>query len=103
MVGDENEYTIYDRAMRDNDENTDYVSTSSVGGFGEMDYYDIRSGDRNNNYISSIKPGETVTVHIAKIVNEDELDKMYMSLDTQGGAFEFYEEALQIGYIDIRQ
>lgn len=101
LVGDENGYTFYDRALCDNDENTEYVSTSTIGGFGEMDYYDIHSGERNNNYISSIKPGETVTVHFAKIVNEDEMDKMYMSLEC--APYEFSEEALETGYVDLRQ
>ncbi|MGL6198266.1 MAG: DUF4367 domain-containing protein [Lachnospiraceae bacterium] len=101
LVEDENGHTFYDRALWDNDENTDYVSASTIGGFGEMDYYDIHSGERNNNYIPSIKPGETVTVHFAKIVIEDEMDKMYISLE--GGAYEFSEESLATGYVDLRQ
>ncbi len=96
-------YAIYDRAAYDERQETDFVSESSLGGFGEMDYYDVHGGERDNNYIPSIQPGETVTVHMAKIVNEDELDKMYFLLDTAGGAFEFSEESLQTGYVDIRQ
>ena len=68
-----------------------------------MDYYDVRGGERNNNYIPSIKPGETVTVHLAKVVNEDELDKMYLVLDGEGNRLEFSENALKAGYVDIRQ
>lgn len=94
-------YTIYDRAAENSQ--ADYIDAGSVGGFGEMDYYDTHGGERNNNYIPSLAPGETVTVHIAKVVNEDEMDKMYLSLDTDLVAFEFTDEALQIGYVDIRQ
>ena len=96
-------YSIYDRAQADQDEKTDSITCSSMGGFGEMDYYDVRGGERNNNYIPSIKPGETVTVHLAKVVNEDELDKMYLVLDGEGNRLEFSENALKAGYVDIRQ
>jgi hypothetical protein len=103
MTEGQDGYTFYDRAQCDEDENTDYVTTSSIGSFGEMDYFDIHSGERSNNYIPSIKPGETITVHLAKIVNEDELDKMYLSLASDGGSYEFSEKALQEGYVDLRQ
>lgn len=96
-------YTIYNRADADNNDSTDSCLTSSIGGLGEMDYYDIHSGERNNNHISSIKPGETVTVHIAKVVNEDELDCMYFTADPQAGTYEFTESGLATGYVDIRQ
>lgn len=44
-----------------------------------------------------------MTLHMAKIVNEDEIDKMYLSLDGSGAAYEFTEEALETGYVDIRR
>lgn len=100
MTRDGDKYTCYDRASSESD--ADYVSTGSIGGLGEMDYYDIR-GNGNKNYISALQPGETVTVHFAKVVNEDELDKLYLSLDTAGGAYAFTDSALQMGYVDIRQ
>ncbi|MDD3340465.1 MAG: DUF4367 domain-containing protein [Lachnospiraceae bacterium] len=100
MTQDGDGYTFYDRARSNSD--ADYVSSSSIGGLGEMDYYDIR-GNGNKNYISALQPGETVTVHFAKVVNEDELDKLYLSLDTAGGSYAFMDSALQMGYVDIRQ
>lgn len=69
----------------------------------EMPYYDVHGGERNNNYITSIKPGETVTVHMGWIVTEEELDKLYLSLDTYSGPGVFSDTALAMGYVDIRQ
>lgn len=69
----------------------------------EMQYYDIRGGERNNNYIPSIKPGETVTVHMAWVVKEEELGHMYVSLDPCGGGYAFFDSSLKTGYVDIRQ
>lgn len=69
----------------------------------EMPYYDVHGGERDNNYIPSIKPGETVTVHMGWIVTEEELKDLYLNLDTFGGAYEFSDTSLQMGYVDIRQ
>ena len=97
-------YVIYNRALSDNDENSSFIEASSLGGFGDMDYYDTFGGNNDgSNYIPSIEPGETVTVHIAKVVNKDETDKMYLNLSTSGDSAEFTKEALGIGYVDIRQ
>lgn len=91
----------YNRAAK---EGADFIKSSSVGGFGEMDYYDFRGGERNNNHISSLQPGETVTVTIAKIVNEDEMGKMYLLLDGSGAGLYFFDDSvLETGYVDIRQ
>lgn len=69
----------------------------------EMQYYDVTGGERGNNYIDSIKPGETVTVHMAWVVTEEELGSLYISLDSFGGAGIFSDTALAMGYVDIRQ
>lgn len=68
-----------------------------------MIYYDVHGGERGNNYIGSIKAGETVTVHMAWIVTEEELNMLYLTLDTSGGDYEFTDSSLDIGYVDIRQ
>ncbi len=70
--------------------------------FREMFYYDVHGGERGNNYIGSIMPGETATVHMLWVVLEEELGKLYLNLDTYGGG-EFSESSLKIGYVDIRQ
>lgn len=69
----------------------------------EMLYYDVHGGERSNNYIASIKPGETVTVHMAWVVTEEELSTLYINLDTSGGSYEFTDSSLQTGYVDIRR
>ncbi|MCI8860378.1 MAG: DUF4367 domain-containing protein [Lachnospiraceae bacterium] len=69
----------------------------------EMPYYDVHGGERGNNYIANIKPGETKTVHMAWVVTEEELGNLYINLDTYGGAYEFSDSALEIGYVDVRQ
>lgn len=69
----------------------------------EMSYYDVYSGERQNNYIPSIKPGETVTVHMAFIINEGEEETLFLNMDTFGGIGEFTEQALEMGYVDIRK
>ncbi|MCX4320472.1 MAG: DUF4367 domain-containing protein [Lachnospiraceae bacterium] len=73
-----------------------------MSAFREMVYYDVHGGERHNNYIESIKPGETATVHMAWVVTEEELGNMYLSFDTTGGC-EFTETSLKLGYVDIRQ
>lgn len=74
-----------------------------LSGYFEMLYYDVRGGERNNNYIANIKPGETVTVHMGWLATEEELGKLYLSLDTFGGGAEFSDSSLGQGYVDIRQ
>ncbi|MCI9083387.1 MAG: DUF4367 domain-containing protein [Lachnospiraceae bacterium] len=74
-----------------------------LSSFWEMSYYDVHGGERGNNYIASIKPGETVTVHVAWIVLEEELNKLYLNLNPSGGCYEFSDSSLETGFVDIRQ
>lgn len=69
----------------------------------DMQYYDVHGGERGNNYIPSIQPGETVTVHMGWIVTQEELSNLFLSLDTFGGAYEFTDSSLEMGYVDIRK
>ena len=55
------------------------------------------------NYISSLKPGESIQVNMAWIVNEDNLADMYLNLDGEGGAYDFNEGMLEAGVVDIRK
>ena len=73
-----------------------------LSAFQEMYYFDVTGGAENKNYIDSLKPGETAVVHMGWIVTEEELDSLYLSLDTYGG-LEFTESALALGYVDLRQ
>lgn len=79
------------------------AANRGLSSFYEMLYYDVRGGGRNNNHITSIQPGETVTVHMGWIVTEEELEKLYLSLDTFGGGAEFSDSSLDLGYVDLRQ
>ena len=95
------EFILYDQMRRQEDGDWDEMVNTGVASLGEMYYYDVRGGERQNNYISSLKPGETVTVHIANIVHEDELPYLYLNL--LGTGYEFSEKDLEVGYVDIRQ
>ena len=90
-----------DETPGEND-NWDRAVNHGLSAFWEMPYYDVRGGERNNNYIASIMPGETATVHMAWVVTEEELDKMFISLEPSGGT-QFREESVKTGYVDIRQ
>ncbi len=42
----------------------------------EVGAYDVRGGERGSNYIDTLKPGETVTVHEAFAVPADKLGEL---------------------------
>ncbi len=100
---EEDTFAIYDRAKLDPEGEWDKVSCTGSGGFGDMQFFDVHGGERCNNYIPSLNPGETITVHMAQIINEDELPYLYLDLCGQGSAYCFTEESLKQGYVDIRQ
>lgn len=71
----------------------------------EMQYYDVKSsgGFNGSNYIDVLQPGETVTVNMGFLVNEDELGYLYLGLCGDSGGREFNETQLETGYVDLRQ
>lgn len=81
----------YDRVIWDGAANTLYMECISV------------SDEEGKNYISSIKPGESVTVSIAWIVNENDLEDLYLNLDGSGSPYEFGETIIQNQFVDIRK
>lgn len=97
----EDGYAYCDWIRQQEEGSWDKMVKTSVTSLGEMYYYDIHGGERGNNYIPSIAPGETVTLHIASIVHEDQLPYLY--LDLTGSSYEFSEQGLEVGYVDIRQ
>lgn len=103
IVKNGGKYMIYDRALMDDDERTDVTTCSGPGGPGEMDYYDTGSRSADKNYISSLSPGQSIDVHVAKVVNADETGRLYLSLCDESDAFNFTSAALKAGYVDIRQ
>lgn len=78
----------------------DYVTEDGLMLNPEVGAYDVSGGERNNNYIDSLKPGETVTIHEAFAVPADKVGELYFNLDNTGAV----EEALEQGWmVDIRQ
>lgn len=99
VVEEGEELVIWDKKQEDENIKRGYTEWFD----GEMFYYDVHGGERNNNYIPSIKAGETVKVHMGFIVMEEVLPQMYLNLDNYSSSLQFTETALEMGYIDIRQ
>lgn len=96
IVKNGNTYQVFDRA----DETCDYVKNENTGVRNEMCYADVSGGKSGpKNYIPEIKPGESVTIRFAWLVNEDELDKLYLNLR---GESVFSDEGLEIGFVDLK-
>jgi hypothetical protein len=70
--------------------------------YGELYYHSIdeaHRGEKNN--LSHLAPGETATVQFAWLVPADELDKLLLA-PAGGSDYQFNEEDLACGYVDIR-
>lgn len=90
-------------ALDEEAQDWDSVSHSGLR-LGGMIYYDVRKTDSNGgNYIEVLEPGETKTLHMGFLVDENELDSLYLSLGSSGSGYEFTEKNLEDGYVDIRQ
>ena len=71
---------------------------------GEMKYCSVTENYGNGgNYIPSLKPGESIQISMAWIVNESDLKEMYLNLNGTGASYQFDDEILANGIIDIRQ
>lgn len=87
----------------DADGTYDVVKSDGVRCLQSMEYFDVFENYGNGgNYISSLKAGESVTVRMAWIVEETELDKMYLNLTGEGAYYAITEEMLNTGLVDIR-
>lgn len=96
IVKNGNTCQVFDRA----DETCDYVENENTGVRNIMCYADVSGGGSGpKNYIPEIKPGESVTIRFAWLVNEDELDKLYLNLR---GETVFTDEGLEIGFVDLK-
>ena len=96
-------YHIYN-AMEQSGDGYDRVSWDGVAHTAEMTYSSVREDYGNGgNYISSLKPGESIQVNMAWIVNENNLADMYLNLNGEGGAYDFGEGMLEAGVVDIRK
>lgn len=82
----------------------DRITWDGAAKTGEMVYYNVSENYGNGgNYISSIKPGESVQLNMAWIVNENDLPNLYLNLTGDGAAYEFSEDILKNGLVDIRE
>ena len=81
----------------------DYRELERVGFSQEVYLSDVTGGERNNNYINELKPGESVTIHFAFKIPEEKLGEMYLTLSNTGGVYGYDETSLAVGYVDIRQ
>ena len=94
------QYQIYSHSGNEYDS----VRGDSVARAMEMTYFSQKEAYGNGgNYISSLKPGDCVQVAMAWIVNENDLENIYLNLCGNGGSMEFSEDVLQTGLVDIRQ
>ena len=85
-------------------DNYDCIHSSSVAKAFEMDYYSVQEAYGNGgNYISALKPGESIQVEMAWIVDENQLSNMYLNLSGNGSSGEFVDSTLETGIVDIRQ
>ena len=95
------EYSIYVDGFSSGD-GYDYRSGDSVASALEMTYFGTKEEYGNGgNYISALKPGESVQVDMAWIVNETELENLYLNLTGSGASFEFGEQELETGIVNL--
>jgi len=81
-------YARYEYAARDN---------------GEMMYFDFADSDHNpKNYISEIPAGETRTVHVAYLVNEDTLPYLVMTVNNRGANSRWMRICDYAAWYDLR-
>lgn len=103
MNHEDGKYQIYN-PLEQPGEGYDYVFWDGAADTAEMTYFSVSEeyGD-GGNYIASLKPGESIQVDMAWIVNENDLDQMYLDLNGEGSAYEFTDSVLNTGLVDIRQ
>lgn len=94
-------YKIYDPEER-NGSGYDRVEGDSVARIGEMGYSSVKEEYGNGgNYIPSLKPGESIQIEMAWIVNESDLGDMYLDLQGEGGTYSISETMKNTGVVYI--
>lgn len=101
LVEKNGQVEIYSGEQPGENDDWDVARINGPADFLEMYYWDVQGGEEGKNYIDSLKPGETAIVHVAWIVPEQDLGYLYLNL--HGYPYEFSEESLATGYVDIRQ
>ena len=96
-------YRVFDRTSQV--PGADDARMAPSVGTGEMFYYDV-DGKRptddpdSPNYIRHLEPGQTATVTMAWLVPSDEVGQLFLTLNSSGYCFD--EDALALGYVDVR-
>ena len=94
-------YHIYN-AMEQSGDGYDRVSWDGVAHTAEMTYSSVREDYGNGgNYISSLKPGESIQVNMAWIVNEKDIKNLYLNLNGTGGCYEITENMCHTGVVYV--
>ena len=82
----------------------DFIRGSSSAARQGMVYYSVSEDYGNGgNYISGLKPGESVEIKMGWIVNEKDLSHMYLNLAGDGAYYEISDMVLETGLVDIRK
>ena len=80
----------------------DYYMEDGVAKTGSMTYYSaVEDYGNGGNYIGALAPGESVQVVMAWIVDETDLDNMYLNLNSDGSIIEFTDSMLKGGVISL--
>lgn len=98
---DDGTYTIY---MPGTEAGTDYdyYISDGVAKTAEMTYCSVQDDyGKGKNYIPSLKPGESVQVNMAWIVNEKDLENLYLNLNDTGGCYEISERMCHTGVVYV--
>lgn len=90
---------LYEETPDKNDK-WDFIEKTSAYNFDEMIYWDVKNNGIHNS-IAAIKPGETKTVHIGFIVDEDMLK--YTVLNFTSEKTDLSDNVISNGLVDIRQ
>ena len=98
---DDGTYTVY-MPGTEAGEDYDYYTSDSVAKTAEMTYCSVQDDyGEGKNYIPSIKPGESVQVNMAWIVNEKDIKNLYLNLNGTGGCYEITENMCHTGVVYV--
>lgn len=92
-------YQVYDIEDQKGD-GYDKVIGDSVAWNGNMTWFSQKD-ENGKNYIPSLKPGESTQVVMAWIMDEPDLENMYLNLDSGGGSYFIGTDELKTGLIAI--
>ena len=98
---DDGTYTVY-MPGTEAGEDYDYYTSDGVAKTAEMTYCSVQDDyGQGKNYIPSLKPGESVQVNMAWIVNEKDIKNLYLNLNGTGGCYEITENMCHTGVVYV--